>query len=140
MKSARAKLTTCLRNLSDPMLTSRLSRPLSTAFRTRPTFLKTVSTAIRPYSSEHNDGSNPDSNKTETKRQAPAVRLPFVPVINIPEQELAHTAFFALHRPLLGLANEDVPYFGHVPYPPGENDVEGKERVQDQLTICYEMT
>ncbi|CAO3677885.1 unnamed protein product [Umbelopsis ramanniana] len=106
------------------MLTSRLSRPLSVAFRTRPTFLKTVSAAVRPYSSEHNDGSNPDSNKTETKRQAPAVRLPFVPVINIPEQELAHTAFFALHRPLLGLANEDVPYFGHQPYPPGENDVE----------------
>ncbi|KAG2188912.1 hypothetical protein INT44_004052 [Umbelopsis vinacea] len=116
------------------MLTSRLSRPLSVAFRTRPSFLKAVSTTVRPYSSEHNDGSNPDSNKTETKRQAPAVRLPFVPVINIPEQELAHTAFFALHRPLLGLANEDVPYFGHQSYPPGENDVEDVEDLSRFMT------
>jgi hypothetical protein len=71
----------------------------------------------RSYSSEHNDGSNPNSsNPEEVKRQTSAPRLPFVPVINIPEQELAHTAFFALHRPLLGLANEDKPYFGHQSY------------------------
>ncbi|KAH8556267.1 hypothetical protein BGW37DRAFT_462568 [Umbelopsis sp. PMI_123] len=106
------------------MLTSRFSRPLSLAFRTRPTIFKAIYANVRPYSSEHNDGSNPDSNKAESKRPAPGPRLPFVPVINIPEQELAHTAFFALHRPLLGLANEDVPYFGHQPYPSAETDVE----------------
>jgi hypothetical protein len=110
------------------MLTLRLSRPLSQAFRTRSAVSGVLHSFRRPYSSEHNDGSNPDTKADDTKRQTPTARLPFVPVINIPEQELAHTAFFALHRPLLGLANEDVPYFGHQPYPGHETETEGKTK------------
>ncbi|GAB5591460.1 hypothetical protein Unana1_06360 [Umbelopsis nana] len=110
------------------MLTLRFSRPLSQAFRTRSALPAAVRTLCRPYSSEQNDGSNPSSSKTdEEKRQSAATRLPFVPVINIPEQELAHTAFFALHRPLLGLANEDVPYFGHQPYGHHETEADDVE-------------
>ncbi|KAI8882332.1 hypothetical protein K501DRAFT_285922 [Backusella circina FSU 941] len=30
-----------------------------------------------------------------------------MPVINIPESELAYNAFFSLHRPLLGLSGEE---------------------------------
>ncbi|KAI7870824.1 hypothetical protein BDF14DRAFT_1879066 [Spinellus fusiger] len=45
-------------------------------------------------------------------------RHAFVPVINIPESELAHNAFFSLHRPLLGLSNdEEKPFFTPVPTP-----------------------
>ncbi|KAG2182425.1 hypothetical protein INT43_007355 [Umbelopsis isabellina] len=106
----------------------RLSRPLSQRVTTRSTSRITSTLIFRSYSSEHNDGSNPNSNNPEElKRQTSAPRLPFVPVINIPEQELAHTAFFALHRPLLGLANEDKPYFGHQPY--GQQD--DSEDVED---------
>jgi hypothetical protein len=39
-------------------------------------------------------------------------KIPFMPVINIPETEFAHNAFFSLHRPLLGLSDEDEkPFF-----------------------------
>ncbi|CAO3648232.1 unnamed protein product [Cunninghamella echinulata] len=37
-----------------------------------------------------------------------------MPVINIPQTEFAHNAFFSLHRPLLGLSSEDEkPFFSN---------------------------
>ncbi|KAI7870501.1 uncharacterized protein EV154DRAFT_431694 [Mucor mucedo] len=39
-------------------------------------------------------------------------KIAFVPVINIPETEFAHNAFFSLYRPLLGLSDEnETPFF-----------------------------
>ncbi|KAI8350125.1 hypothetical protein BD560DRAFT_409868 [Blakeslea trispora] len=46
------------------------------------------------------------------KKDNPTERIHFMPVINIPETELAHHAFFSLHRPLLGLSDTDErPFF-----------------------------
>jgi hypothetical protein len=43
-------------------------------------------------------------------------KIPFMPVINIPETEFAHNAFFSLYRPLLGLSDEDeTPFFSKKP-------------------------
>lgn len=56
--------------------------------------------------------SNTNSSDNNSKKKP----LSFVPVINIPEKELAHNAFFALHRPLLGLSNEITkPFFSSRP-------------------------
>lgn len=45
---------------------------------------------------------------------AKSPKIPFMPVINIPETEFAHNAFFSLHRPLLGLSDEDEkPFFNN---------------------------
>ncbi|CEI91046.1 hypothetical protein RMCBS344292_05349 [Rhizopus microsporus] len=55
----------------------------------------------------------PVNNNNNNNKKRP---LSFVPVINIPEKELAHNAFFALHRPLLGLSNENTkPFFSSRP-------------------------
>lgn len=41
-----------------------------------------------------------------------SAKIPFMPVINIPETEFAHHSFFSLHRPLLGLSEDDEkPFF-----------------------------
>lgn len=41
-------------------------------------------------------------------------KIPFMPVINIPETEFAHNAFFSLYRPLLGLSDKDEkPFFSN---------------------------
>ena len=61
-------------------------------------------------SSSYNDN-NEDKDKkqqitkstTQKKNCAPDIPS-FMPVINIPVAELAHNAFFSLHRPLLGLS------------------------------------
>lgn len=50
-------------------------------------------------------------NLTENAKSS---KIPFMPVINIPETEFAHNAFFSLHRPLLGLSDEDEkPFFNN---------------------------
>lgn len=50
---------------------------------------------------------NNDSFEIEKK-----VKIPFMPVINIPETEFAHHSFFSLYRPLLGLSDKDeTPFF-----------------------------
>ncbi len=55
------------------------------------------------------DGNN-DKNVKTNKLQQPSKKatppdIPsFMPVVNIPEAELAHNAFYSLHRPLLGLS------------------------------------
>lgn len=47
--------------------------------------------------------------KSNHVNRAPAS---FMPVVNIPQGEFAHNAFFSLHRPLLGLSAEDErPFF-----------------------------
>lgn len=44
--------------------------------------------------------------------KAKSTKIPFMPVINIPETEFAHHSFFSLHRPLLGLSDDDEkPFF-----------------------------
>lgn len=62
------------------------------------TFLKR--TATRCYST------TPKKQCIEQKpKPTKAPEIPsFMPVINIPESELAHNAFYSLHRPLLGLS------------------------------------
>ncbi|KAI8388579.1 uncharacterized protein BYT42DRAFT_603062 [Radiomyces spectabilis] len=35
----------------------------------------------------------------------------FMPVVNVPISQLAHSAFFSLHRPLLGLTSDDHDHF-----------------------------
>ncbi|KAI9257140.1 hypothetical protein BDA99DRAFT_131698 [Phascolomyces articulosus] len=50
----------------------------------------------------------------QSREQDEVVReqLSFMPVVNMPEAEFAHNAFFSLHRPLLGLsADEERPFF-----------------------------
>lgn len=44
-----------------------------------------------------------NSSKKKTIPKAPEIPS-FMPVINIPVTELAHNAFYSLHRPLLGLS------------------------------------
>jgi activator of HSP90 ATPase len=46
------------------------------------------------------------NNKKEQEDQEQQQQISFMPVINIPETELAHNAFFSLHRPLLGLSDK----------------------------------
>ncbi|ORY96564.1 hypothetical protein BCR43DRAFT_491913, partial [Syncephalastrum racemosum] len=51
--------------------------------------------------------------KAKQVNRAPAS---FMPVVNIPQGEFAHNAFFSLHRPLLGLSAEDErPFFSERP-------------------------
>ncbi|KAI9024951.1 hypothetical protein CLU79DRAFT_834083 [Phycomyces nitens] len=52
------------------------------------------------------------SHKPKDKKELIKDRIPFMPVINIPETDFAHNAFFSLHRPLLGLSSDDErPFF-----------------------------
>ncbi|KAG2194962.1 hypothetical protein INT47_002818 [Mucor saturninus] len=51
----------------------------------------------------HNDNKNQKQVKAEKKTRAPDIPS-FMPVVNIPVAELAHNAFYSLHRPLLGLS------------------------------------
>ncbi|KAI9250717.1 hypothetical protein BY458DRAFT_559631 [Sporodiniella umbellata] len=44
-------------------------------------------------------------NDKTAKNKEIVEKLQFMPVVNIPENELAFNAFFSLHRPLLGLSN-----------------------------------
>ncbi|KAI9481079.1 MAG: hypothetical protein EXX96DRAFT_565308 [Benjaminiella poitrasii] len=67
---------------------------------------------LRYSSSSYNDNNKNKENKkqqetvaksnTQKKNCAPDIPS-FMPVINIPVTELAHSAFYSLHRPLLGL-------------------------------------
>lgn len=57
----------------------------------------------RFYSHSDNNNKNEKQVKTEKKTRAPDIPS-FMPVVNIPVAELAHNAFYSLHRPLLGLS------------------------------------
>lgn len=48
--------------------------------------------------------SSSSSSSSSSTSQAPPDIPSFMPVVNIPEAELAHNAFYSLHRPLLGLS------------------------------------
>lgn len=66
----------------------------------------------RFYSSfnDNNKDGNDKSVKSKMQQQpskkncTPPDIPSFMPVVNIPEAELAHNAFYSLHRPLLGLS------------------------------------
>ncbi|ORX61463.1 hypothetical protein DM01DRAFT_1332066 [Hesseltinella vesiculosa] len=83
-------------------------------------------TAVRYYSDDHRRGNDEKDDNVQPQQpyQATAnpttpspvpASIPFIPVINIPQTEFAHNAFFSLHRPLLGLADEDKPFFPSSP-------------------------
>lgn len=62
-------------------------------------------------SSSYNDNSKDSKDKKQQMAKSTAqkkTRAPdipsFMPVVNIPVAELAHNAFYSLHRPLLGLS------------------------------------
>lgn len=66
------------------------------------------------------DKSNVQQHETE-QQKSQQQHLSFMPVINMPESEFAHNAFFSLHRPLLGLSSsEERPFFStrNHPSPP----------------------
>jgi activator of HSP90 ATPase len=56
--------------------------------------------------SQTDDTTTAATNKKEQEDQEQQQHISFMPVINIPETELAHNAFFSLHRPLLGLSDK----------------------------------
>lgn len=70
----------------------------------------------RKFSSSYISKNNNNNSNNEKKKQEAmpkpspqkAARAPdipsFMPVVNIPLTELAHNAFYSLHRPLLGLS------------------------------------
>ncbi|KAI9484366.1 hypothetical protein BDB00DRAFT_878943 [Zychaea mexicana] len=64
-------------------------------------------------SSNSNNDNNGQSVPSQQQTKATAQeRLSFMPVVNMPEAEFAHNAFFSLHRPLLGLSSdEERPFF-----------------------------
>ncbi|ORZ13248.1 hypothetical protein BCR42DRAFT_453266 [Absidia repens] len=76
--------------------------------------------------SEDEEKMNNDSQEPFVGKQPPSTSEPnlsFMPVINIPQTEFAHNAFFSLHRPLLGLADDDEkPFFSNKPIE--EDDVD----------------
>jgi hypothetical protein len=61
---------------------------------------------IRCYSTKEKKSLLSKINSSNNKKTSPkAPEIPsFMPVINIPVTELAHNAFYSLHRPLLGLS------------------------------------
>lgn len=53
-----------------------------------------------------------ENNSSNIRRLGNPERLSFMPVVNMPQAEFAHNAFFSLHRPLLGLScDEERPFF-----------------------------
>lgn len=61
-------------------------------------------------------GTNTATANKEKQQEAKPDKIPFMPVINIPETEFAHNAFFSLYRPLLGLSDKDEkPFFSNKP-------------------------
>ncbi|KAF7731431.1 hypothetical protein EC973_000239 [Apophysomyces ossiformis] len=90
------------------------SKPLANPF----------ATAGRSYYSSHRDNNDNNSNKKDKYLRKPS----FMPVINIPETEFAHNAFFSLHRPLLGLQTDhERPFFSNA-----------DEQVDDDLMLADE--
>ncbi|KAI8980380.1 hypothetical protein BDB01DRAFT_762280 [Pilobolus umbonatus] len=90
------------------------------------------------FSSSCNNNNNKqtkDDNK-EKKPYAIKKNISFMPVINIPENELAHNAFFSLHRPLLGLSEFDIkerPFFSSIDNP--ITDEQSKEITNSNLDL-----
>ncbi|KAG1380450.1 hypothetical protein G6F61_004051 [Rhizopus arrhizus] len=75
-------------------------------------------------------------NKEQEEKTAKSIdKVSFMPVINIPEKELAHNAFFSLHRPLLGLSSTNKrPFFSTT------SVEEQQEAEMDELLIQYMST
>ncbi|KAI9483308.1 MAG: hypothetical protein EXX96DRAFT_616297 [Benjaminiella poitrasii] len=70
--------------------------------------------------SANSNGTTANNDKTSTvddnKKQSLQLKskIHFMPVINIPETEFAYNRFFSLHRPLLGLSDEEEkPFFSN---------------------------
>ncbi|KAG1525367.1 hypothetical protein G6F52_003392 [Rhizopus delemar] len=75
------------------------------------------------------------SKEQEEKTAKSIDKVSFMPVINIPEKELAHNAFFSLHRPLLGLSSTNKrPFFSTT------SVEEQQEAEMDELLIQYMST
>ncbi|KAG0182296.1 hypothetical protein DFQ28_005401 [Apophysomyces sp. BC1034] len=86
-----------------------LCRASQHLLRSKPT-VHPFAAAGRSYYSSHRD--NNDNSKSDKDKYMR--RTTFMPVINIPETEFAHNAFFSLHRPLLGLQTDhERPFFSN---------------------------
>lgn len=84
-------------------------------------------------SSSYNDNSEDKDKKqqitkstTQKKNRAPDIPS-FMPVVNIPVAELAHNAFYSLHRPLLGLST---------PRPFLAGDMVGQIKKEEDFNEC----
>ncbi|RUS22582.1 hypothetical protein BC937DRAFT_88369 [Endogone sp. FLAS-F59071] len=84
-----------------------------------------------PFLSPCHYSSSSSSSRVNPSAAGTSAPLPFVSVVNIPETELAHNAFFALHRPLLGLENERS-FFGNAGGAGAYYGLEG-EGVEDEV-------
>lgn len=72
----------------------------------------TTTTTANTATADNNNTQLNNSNVNVELENNTKLRIPFMPVINIPETEFAHHSFFSLHRPLLGLSDEDeTPFF-----------------------------
>ncbi|KAI9316243.1 hypothetical protein BX666DRAFT_219487 [Dichotomocladium elegans] len=86
--------------------------------------------------SEEPDSELPPADTPNVQRQhpLPAQPLTFMPVVNMPESEFAHNAFFSLHRPLLGLSSSDErPFFSTRNHP----QMTHNETIRDILGIPH---
>lgn len=108
-----------LLKLSSRKRSSQLMKPLvrfnSSSVKVQPN--NNTTTASTTTATVDNQEKTLGSNKSKEQLELEAkTKIPFMPVINIPETEFAHNAFFSLYRPLLGLSDEDeTPFFSKQP-------------------------
>lgn len=107
-----------------------LSKPFATTTRFNSSSVgklnnssSSTSTTATTATADNNQLNNSNNNKLNVELEK---KIPFMPVINIPETEFAHHSFFSLHRPLLGLSDEDeTPFFSQKqPKSEGEREQE----------------
>ncbi|KAI8086342.1 uncharacterized protein BX664DRAFT_335564 [Halteromyces radiatus] len=85
----------------------------------------------RSSNTEDEEKITKDSQEPFVAKQSNELNLSFMPVINIPQTEFAHNAFFSLHRPLLGLADEEEkPFFSNQPH----EDEDVDEQIANYMT------
>ncbi|KAI8373265.1 hypothetical protein BD560DRAFT_394460 [Blakeslea trispora] len=100
--------------------------------------------ALRRYYSSNNDGNekklqkqlSPKSNVQKVAGPLPTVPS-FMPVVNIPVDELAHSAFYSLHRPLFGLSTPRPFLAGKMV---GQIKKEEKDTFSEEALVQYMMT
>ncbi|KAI7847696.1 hypothetical protein BDC45DRAFT_339030 [Circinella umbellata] len=92
-------------------------------------------------SNKDNDQTNqvPTTQQQKQPTEQDAVvreQLSFMPVVNMPEAEFAHNAFFSLHRPLLGLSSdEERPFFTSTTTSRQHQHQHGPNKIQKMLGL-----
>lgn len=69
------------------------------------TTTKRYSSSIKNNNSEHVKEMSASTQQQQQNKKTAEKTYSFMPVVNIPVAELAHNAFYSLHRPLLGLSS-----------------------------------